>query len=50
MNLFLYIASVLDPTKKFGYVTFCFNEMYEKETASAMVSNVKKAMEELFHE
>ena len=48
MNMLLYVASVLDPTKKLEFVRFCFKKMYDPEQSLMMIHNVEKTIEELF--
>ncbi|XP_017982312.1 PREDICTED: zinc finger BED domain-containing protein RICESLEEPER 2-like [Theobroma cacao] len=47
MNLVLFIAAILDPTKKLSYVEFTLLDMYPPTQASIMFSLVTQTMDEL---
>ena len=42
MNIFLYVASVLNPRKKLEFMRFCFLEMYVAKQSLVTINNVKK--------
>lgn len=50
INYLLYVAVVLDPRHKMAYVTFCFNQIYGKDSARAkeMGERVMKTLIELY--
>ncbi|XP_022743828.1 zinc finger BED domain-containing protein RICESLEEPER 2-like [Durio zibethinus] len=50
MNMLVYIASLLDPSKKFPFVEYCVMKMYSSDEASLMIKKVQQAIEDLFNE
>jgi len=48
INLFLFIALVLDPRKKWGYMEWIAHEAYEKEKANLLCLNVEVTIRSLF--
>ncbi|XP_022775847.1 zinc finger BED domain-containing protein RICESLEEPER 2-like [Durio zibethinus] len=41
MNMLVYIASFLDPSKKFPFVEYCFMKIYSSDEASLMIKKVQ---------
>ncbi|XP_019179247.1 PREDICTED: zinc finger BED domain-containing protein RICESLEEPER 2-like [Ipomoea nil] len=50
MNMLLYVATVLDPRRKYVYADFCFKRMYEDDEASKLSKNLREVMTDLFNE
>jgi len=48
INLFLFIALVLDPRKKWSYMEWIAHEAYEKEKANLLCLNVEVTIRSLF--
>ncbi|XP_019184812.1 PREDICTED: zinc finger BED domain-containing protein RICESLEEPER 2-like [Ipomoea nil] len=50
MNMILYVATVLDPRRKYVFADFCFKRMYSPDQASVLSSNLRDATSKLFVE
>jgi len=48
MNHLLYVAVILDPRKKLGFLKFCFSEIYGNEVADVMVELVRGTLVKLY--
>ncbi|GKB95239.1 zinc finger BED domain-containing protein RICESLEEPER 2-like protein [Tanacetum coccineum] len=48
MNMFLFIAPVLDPRHKKGYVFFIVRQSFEEDKAQALCQKIDRLLEELF--
>ncbi|XP_031120336.1 zinc finger BED domain-containing protein RICESLEEPER 2-like [Ipomoea triloba] len=46
MNTLLYVATVLDPRKKYIFADFCFKKMYSVDQASVLCSKLKEVTSE----
>ncbi|XP_031101973.1 zinc finger BED domain-containing protein RICESLEEPER 2-like [Ipomoea triloba] len=50
MNMLLYVATVLDPRRKYVYVDFCFKRMYSNDEVSILSKKLRQVMMDLFNE
>ena len=50
MNMLVYVASILDPSKKLPFVEYYFMKMYSNDDVSGMMKKVQEALEDLFNE
>ena len=48
INIFLFIAPILDPRYKLGYVTFIISQSYDEEKAETLCSQVEKVLQDLY--
>ncbi|KAJ4816636.1 Zinc finger BED domain-containing protein DAYSLEEPER [Rhynchospora pubera] len=48
LNSILTISNILDPRDKLVFLRFCFNKVYEKEVAEAMLETVKLAFKRFY--
>ncbi|OMP00267.1 hypothetical protein CCACVL1_03412 [Corchorus capsularis] len=48
MNMIIYVASILDPRKKLGFVDFCIQRMYNEGEYSDLMKTMQEATKELF--
>ncbi|OMO74048.1 putative Zinc finger, BED-type [Corchorus capsularis] len=50
MNMTIYVAAILDPRKKLGFVDFCIKRMYNDAEYSDLLKTVQEATKELFED
>nr|KAJ0216304.1 hypothetical protein LSAT_V11C300142670 [Lactuca sativa] len=48
INVFLFIAPILDPRYKLGYVSFFISQTYDEETAKNLCDQVEKVLRDLY--